>query len=161
MNEACEGSRRHRTIGMVTWGRLRFIYGRVRMGGKVHMYLHAVIRWEQPPYPHVTFVTRCGGRQFSHVFPESRDEFAVEEVCQRCFPDQAPSILMIRTMERREQIVETVESMAGTWTYRDVWDRTYATYSLVTQVVLEMRQHGLVRVISPPGKQPIKMQTCS
>jgi hypothetical protein len=153
-------TRRFREVGLVTHARTKFIYGRIRQSGKVHMYTGAIVRWNQPPFPEMTWTTRCGGRQFSHVYPEYRESFDQAELCQRCFPNIVPSTLQLRQMERREHIVETVEAMEGEWTYRDIWRRADRSYNLCARVVEEMRLHGLVReVSSPQGQLPKRFIT--
>jgi len=142
-------------VGLVTRANVKFTYALVRPEGKVHIINAAIVRWSRHPYPQVTYVTACGGRQYSTVWPQRATDYPEELCCVKCF--KLDTTRMVAQMQRRESIFEAVEGWVGKFTYRDIWDKTKCSYSLVQLVITEMRKAGLVTVVSPEGRQPLEM----
>lgn len=142
-------------VGLITRADCKFRYARVRPEGKVHIVTYAIIRWSDPPFPDLSYVLACGGRQHRTPIPQRLAAYPEDECCIKCFKlDTSKTMDQLR---RREHIFETVEGWDGEFTYRDIWMAVHCTYSLVTLVIMEMRRGNVVKVVSVEGKQPLKM----
>lgn len=155
MQRVSKRTTRFTDIGLVTRATPKFRYARIRYDGKVHIVEYAIIHWSDPPYPSLSFVLACGGRQPRQLIPGMMAAYPEDECCIKCFKLATAS--NDRQLQRRELIYEAVEQWEGEFTNRDIWKATHCSYSLTYMCIMEMRKSGLVKVSSPEGSQPLRM----
>lgn len=154
-HKVSEHTMRFVDIGLVTRATPKFKYARVRMDGKVHIVTDAIIHWNSPPFPELSFVLACGGRQPRSLIPGYLAAYPEDQCCVKCF--KMNTTRMDRQLQRRELIVDVITGWEGEFTNRDIWKSTRCSYSLAYLCILEMRQAGLITVVSEEGKQPLRM----